>query len=304
MVRKLTTLSDQPVYDWSPGDPLRPGQVPRVSWAHHRKKIMWPEIIASLAGTPGFAELRGLVIGVFGQYGVKAPVVLNELLPLAGSLRELRAIFIGDMDSDEWEISWIESGDMAPVLVAFPQLQYLGLRGGEGLSFSSVSHANLRTLVIETGGLSGEVVRSVLAGDLPALEHLELWLGTDQYGGTTTVADLQPLLSGQVLPRLRYLGLRNSEIADEIAVALQNAPILERIQILDLSQGNLSDCGGQALAASPHVKALKKLDLHHHFLSEEMEATLVGLVPGVNVSGRLEPDEDDDEIIRYIAVAE
>ena len=32
------------------------------------------------------------------------------------------------------------------------------------------------------------------AAELPNLEHLELWLGTDSYGGDATVADLADLL--------------------------------------------------------------------------------------------------------------
>ena len=58
---------------------------------------------------------------------------------------------------------------------------------------------------------------------LPALEHLELWLGTDEYGADTEVADLKNILQGKNLPSLRHLGLRNSEITDRMELARHGA---------------------------------------------------------------------------------
>jgi hypothetical protein len=146
------------------------------------------------------------------------------------------------------------------------------------------------------------VVRAVGRADLPALEHLELWLGTEQYGADTTVADLKGIFAGKGLPALRYLGLRNSEIADAIARALARAPVLERIEVLDLSLGNLGDEGAEALLANPGVARLKKLDIHHHFVSDALMAQLDALGIEVDVSDPEEPDEDDRG--RYIAVSE
>ncbi len=60
------------------------------------------------------------------------------------------------------------------------------MRGGTDLAFPPVRHTALETLVVETGGLGAEVVRGIVGSDLPALENLELWLGTDEYGGDST----------------------------------------------------------------------------------------------------------------------
>jgi hypothetical protein len=161
----------------------------------------------------------------------------------------LRALFLGDIIVEENEISWIVQSDVSPLLDAFPALEELRVRGGQGLTLGAPRHARLRSLAIETGGLDAGLVRSLAAADLPELEHLELWLGTTDYGGTVTVADLEPILSGRLFPKLRYLGLRDSEIADEVAAALASAPILERVRVLDLSLGTLGDAGAAAVRA-------------------------------------------------------
>jgi hypothetical protein len=157
-------------------------------------------------------------------------------------------------------------------------------------------------LIIETGGFPPRLFEEVLASQLPALELLELWLGTPQYGGDVTVQNLQPLLSGKLFPALKHLGLCDSEIADEIAAALASAPILSRLNSLDLSLGTLSDEGGKALLANLLLKTLRKLDLHRHFLSKDVMAALKREFQNVNVDDPQGSDTDKDD--RYVAVSE
>ena len=80
--------------------------------------------------------------------------------------------------------------------------------------------------------------------------------------------DLAPILAGARLPALKHLGLRDAEIADEVAAALAGAPVVARLETLDLSLGTLSDAGAAALLAGQPLTHLRKLDLHHHFLSD------------------------------------
>ena len=170
--------------------------------------------------------------------------------------------------------------------------------------FGRLRHANLRSLIVETGGLGGEVVRAIAASDLPRLEHLELWLGTGSYGGTTTIADLGPIVAGDRFPALRRLGLRNCEGTDAIAEALVDAPILGRIEVLDLSMGDLGDEGARALAGIAALRRLKSLDIHHHFVSDEALGELLALGIAVEADDQMEPYDWDDEGRRYIAVTE
>jgi len=123
----------------------------------------------------------------------------------------------------------------------------LRIRGGSGLSFSRVRNDSLRELAIETGGLARSVIRELFLCEFPALEHLELLFGEENYGFDGSVEDLQPVFSGQLHPQLRFLGLMNSTIANDIAAVVVNSPIVDRIEVLDLSMGNLDDAGVQSL---------------------------------------------------------
>lgn len=196
---------------------------------------------------------------------------IGLVIAAADRLTSLEAIFVGDMTSEEHEISWIEQCDVTALLTAFPALLELGVRGGTDLRFSPLKHDRLRSLTIETGGLPVGVIRGILDSELPALERLDLWLGVSEYGGDADVADLAPLLSGSRFPRLHHLGLRNSELQNEIAGAVASAPVVAQLRTLDLSNGTLGDEGAAALLEGQPLTHLERLDLHHHFLTEPME---------------------------------
>ncbi|MFI6821016.1 STM4015 family protein [Micromonospora sp. NPDC050187] len=262
------------------------------------------ELDALLSRVPADA-IRALVVGRWGSaYDTPAPVEL--LVSLAPRLTGLRALFLGEMTFEECEISWIRHRDVTGLLEAYPALEVLRVRGAEGLTLEPVRHEALRELAFESGGLPAELVRAVGECDLPALGHLELWLGVDDYGGDATVADLAPVLAGERLPALRHLALCNAEIADQVAAAVATAPVVARLEVLDLSRGTMTDAGVDALLAGQPLTHLRQLDLYHHYLSDEAAQRVVARLPGVrvDVSDPQEADEDDDEVYRYTAVGE
>jgi hypothetical protein len=165
---------------------------------------------------------------------------------------------------------------------------------------------HLKTLIVQSGGLPARVVRQIARADLPVLEHLEVHLGSQWYGGDTTIEDIIPILSSEKFPKLKYLGLRNSEFTDQIAKAIAQSTILERLEVLDLSWGTIADEGAQALLDCPHTRKLKKLDLHRHYCSLEMMSKLKELLIEVDVSDPQQPDDDEreSEEDRYCAVSE
>lgn len=296
----------KPVVDWEAGTPLAdPDEVNyRISVTYEEEdRIRWTDKLGQFLDDPAGSRVTGIVIGPWEGVttGESAERVVEALVAARDRLPALRALFFGDITYEESEISWINQSDVSPLLHAYPQLEHFAVRGGEGLTFGTLRHDRLKTLIVQTGGLSRTVTQEILAATLPQLEHLEIWLGSEYYGGDTTVDDLAPLLAGTLFPQLRYLGLRDSELTDEIAIALENAPILERVKVLDLSLGTLSDAGAAALLANPAVARLEKLDVHHHYLSEEMVAKLQALPIAVDVS---EPEEADDGERRYVAVSE
>ncbi|WP_435110050.1 STM4015 family protein [Nocardiopsis synnemataformans] len=245
-------------------------------------------------------QVRALIIGDWfdsGEGGLYEAVDL--LVEHADALPNLRSVFVGDISVDECELSWINQPDMAPLLAAFPRLEELTVKGaasvlGGVLGLRVPSHTCLRSLTVRSGGLPGQVARGVASSGLPALEHLELWLGMKDYYGDTSPEDLAPVLSGEAFSGLRYLGVRNAEKVDEWIPVLAEAPVTERVEVLDLSLGVLTDKGGQALLDRADAFAgLRGLDLHHHYLSEEMEervrAAFAGSGVEVDLSERLEP---------------
>lgn len=306
----LTQFAAMDVVDWDvASDVIGAEQAIRVSLSYDAAEggELWSNVLLTLLDHPVALVLEALVVGswdeVFDQSSEAARVV-EALVAARERLPRLRAIFFGDVISEECEISWIQNTDMAPLLSAYPQLEHFGVRGTNGLSFSTLQHQSLRSLTIQSGGLDAALVRAIGAADLPALDHLEIWLGTPDYGGDATIDDLTPILTGDRFPQLRYLGLRNSAIADEIAAAVAQSQVLERIRVLDLSLGTLSDVGAEALLASAAVRQLEKLDLHHHYCSPELIARLAALPMTVDTSDLQDLHVYGDESYRYVAVGE
>jgi hypothetical protein len=297
----LTELAGRPVvdFDLSTGIAKPRNVVYRVRSEYGGPSFQ--ELLTGFLEDPRVSEIPALVIGVFDfEASDDTRDIVRTLVANRERLVNLRTLFLGDITSEEQEISWIQQSDISSLWEAFPQLEHLQVRGGQNLSLGTIRHANLRVLILESGGLPATVVRQVASADLPRLEHLELWLGTEDYGGDSTLADLGPIL-GDRFPSLRRLGLRDSESMDHIAAAVVDSPVMDRIEVLDLSFGILSDVGGAALLASPKLARLKKLDLHYHFLSNDMIRAFERLGIEVDLSDpRAETDGED----RYIAVSE
>ncbi|MCT4353302.1 STM4015 family protein [Streptomyces sp. Je 1-79] len=269
----------------------------------------WEQFFARFLAAVDTTSVRALVVGGWDEaYDTSSAAIVTALVAAKDRLPALEALFLGDMGFEDCEISWIQQSDVTPLLAAYPALREFGVRGGTGLAFPPIGHSALRTLVVESGGLGAEVVRGIAGSDLPSLESLDLWLGTDEYGGDSTVADLEPLLAGTRLPALRHLALRNSVIQDEIAAALAGAPVVARLERLDLSMGTLTDEGAEALLVGQPLTHLSHLDLSHHYMTEKMSERIVdALTPyGVTVvvDDAQEAEDDDGEVFRYVAVAE
>lgn len=295
-----------PVVQFEP-DARPPGPGQRCAWrvSSEFEGEPFDEVFARFLDTVETAAVTHLVFGYWGasyEENLAHPVAL--LVAAAPRLPNLSALFLGDIISEEAEISWIEHGDVTPLLSAFPGLERLDVRGGQGLALSPLSTTALKVLRFESGGLPAAVVRAVGASDLPSLQTLELWLGVQDYGGDATVADLAPVLSGERLPALTRLGLMDSGIQDEICAAVATAPVVARLSELDLSMGVLTDDGAEALLSGQPLTHLVELNLSHHYFTEPMTARLREALAPVQAL-LIEParrwgDAED----RYVEVAE
>ena len=243
----LTEFAGLPVVEYNPqtglGSPGKSTYRISVDWEAHDQGKDFSDLLAPMIEEATVRDLTALIIGDWGGTGegndagpvVEALVAASEQLPM------LDALFLGEMTSEESEISWINQTDVGPLFAAFPRLRELWIRGGNGLSLGRPRHDRLQKLVIQTGGLPGSVVRELATAHLPQLEHLELWLGDPGYGRDVTAEDLQPILAGGLFPKLKYLGLRNDTEADATAELVAQSPIVGQLEVLDLSLGALSD---------------------------------------------------------------
>ncbi|MEZ4221797.1 MAG: STM4015 family protein [Polyangiaceae bacterium] len=271
--RDTEFFAGMPVRQFDPTDALRSSRTAayRVAvdwdWSDGGESIV--DLLENLAERSVAEQLGALLIGDWGgaaQGNDSAPAV-KALVRLAPKLSGLRALFLGDMTYEECEISWIQQCDLSSLLAAYPALEELRVRG-KGMSLGRLTHTHLRRLVIESGGLDRKVLRQVAAASLPALEHLEIWTGDRGYGGNGTMRDVTPLLDAGRFPKLKHLGLRNSQLADAVATAAAASALVPTLDVLDLSLGTMTDKGASALASSAGVRALGKLDVYHNYISE------------------------------------
>ncbi|MDY6900946.1 MAG: HEAT repeat domain-containing protein, partial [Cyanobacteriota bacterium] len=130
------------------------------------------------------------------------------------------------------------------------------------------------------------------------------WFGSPSYGGDCKVADVQPIIESLVFPNLDYLGLRNSEFADEIAEAIVKSPLIETISVIDLSLGHLSDKGAEFLLNCSGINELDILNVSEALLSEEMVSKLSKLDCRLFADKQGTDYDHYDEEERYCAVTE
>ena len=188
------------------------------------------------------------------------------------------------------------------MLFRSPQLERLHIKGSTDLTLSTLplQHQHLKALTIECGGLPKSIIETIATAKLPELEYLQLYIGAEHYGFDGALDDLRPFMQKGLFPKLKYLGLVDSEIANEIAIEIANAPVLAQLETLDLSLGTLSDEGGQALLNSSAIARLKKLDLHYHYLSDDMVEEFKKMSIMVDVSD----ENGSEEEYRFAAVTE
>jgi hypothetical protein len=304
----LGEFKGQAVEDWTE-DPEDPKQFEKVAY---RLRVDYDsensplDLLSGMLQSKGVDRLQSLVVGAWqGDDSSAVPTDLIEALVSArDKLPNLKNIFFGDILSEENEISWIQLTDLSALLAAYPRLEHLTVRGSNDLSFGSLFHASLKELIIQSGGLPPSVIHEIAAAKLPEIEHLELWLGVPNYGGDATVEDLSPFMSGTLFPKLKYLGLKNSAIQDDIAGVVAVAPIVAKLDVLDLSEGTLGDEGARSLLSGTDIRKLKKLDLHHHFISQPVQKELQSLGLEVDLSEEQEPHEWRGELSRFTAVSE
>ncbi len=265
-------------------------------------------IVADILADPEFLNLEEVIIGCWGEAwddGEGAETIINDIIENKEKFSHIKSLFVGDMDFEECEVSWIVQGNYEKLFEAMPQLEKLTIKGSTELELGKVNAPNLRSLEIICGGLPKEVIESVRDANLPALEELRLYIGVDDYGFDGSIEDIKELLEKSNFPKLKILGLCDSQIQDEICEAVLASGYMKQIERLELSMGSLTDKGGQLLLDKlPEFPNVNYLDVHYHFLSDEMMEKLEALPIEVDIDEQNEPDEWDDEVYYYPMLTE
>ena len=265
-------------------------------------KTMMGDILAD----PELPELEEIVIGSWGDsWEGSAQIMLDEMVANKEKFAHIKSLFVGDMDFEECEVSWIIQGDYEKVIGALPNLEKLTIKGSTDLSLGKVAHDKLESLEIICGGLPSEVIKSIQEAKLPSLKSLQLYLGEENYGFDGDADTIKELLEHSDFPKLEHLGICDSDIQDAVTEVVLDSKYMKQITSLALSMGTLTDKGGQLLLEKmPAFGNIKTLDLHYHFMSDEMMKDLEKLPMEVDVDEQNQPDEWNGEVYYYAMLTE
>lgn len=251
-------------------------------------------IVQEILEDPEFTALKELVIGDWGNaWEDDCQAIIDGIVEHADQFSHIERLFIGNMNFESCEVSWIMQGNYSSLWAAMPQLKSLTVKGSTDLELGDIRHENLEELTIICGGLPESVLMSIQKAYLPNLKKLLLYLGVEDYGFDGNADRIRTFLEETDFPGLQYLGLTDSEIQDELVEIVLDSRYISRINTLDLSMGSLTDKGGAKLLEKlPSYSNIEVLDVHYHYMSNEMVRKLEELNQkhiAVDASERNEP---------------
>ncbi|MEZ4318497.1 MAG: WGR domain-containing protein [Myxococcota bacterium] len=277
-------------------------------WKHAKIWVDWdleepdfPKMLGTVLRHPSAKFLESLSLGLADNEGENYYSDSLASLVKHGIRKGLRTLHVGDFEyPDETEISWTEVGSFAKCWTVLPDLEELTLTGGS-IGLGVPNAPKLRSLKLETGGLPKEPAQQLAKASLPALERLEVWFGTENYGGECGEAEAAGILKNTAgLANVRWLGLMNSEHQNDLCRAVVQGPLVKQLEHLDLSMGTMTDEGAQVLLDhAPKLAHLKSLNLDRNYLSAEICAKLQAALPMSTIGS-----QDRDREYIYCSVSE
>lgn len=259
------------------------------------------QVLSYALAHPSAKFLRELDIGLTSGDGQDSYAGCIHALTRHGPLPSLRRMTLGDFEyPDESEISWVQVGDVGGLWPLLTGLEQLKLQGAS-IILGTPRSTSLRTLLLHTGGLPEVAGDSLGLAELPNLEHLEVWFGSENYGGTCLGEHAREILDNRSFKQLRRLALANAFFADDIAIEVARAKLPPKLAVLDLSMGTMTDEGAERLLASAKsLRRLTTLDLSRNYLSPAMCERLQSALPNVLVHEQKQADGE----WRYVSVSE
>lgn len=255
-------------------------------------------MVEDILNDPEFPQVSGLVIGCWGEsWDDSCQIILDQIVENKERFSHVESLFVGDMDYEECEVSWIIQGNYSRLWQALPHLKELTVKGSSELVLGEISHPGLESLTIICGGLPVSVIQEIQNAKLPNLKKLVLYIGIEDYGFDGSADNIKALLEKSDFPKLAHLGIEDSEIQDELVQAVLESKYMKQLKVLDLANGTLTDKGGALLLETiPSYPNIEELDVHFHYMSEGMVKDLQALPAKVDASERYEPEEYKGEI--------
>lgn len=255
-------------------------------------------MVEDILSDPEFGQVTDLTIGSWGDAcGDSCQEILDGITDNKDRFAHVEKLFVGDMDYEECEVSWIMQGNYGRLWKALPGLKELAIKGSTDLILGDVEHENLESLTIICGGLGTSVFEELKRAKLPSLKKLVLYIGIDNYGFDGSKDTVEEFLEKSDFPNLVHLGIEDSEIQDELAQVVLESKYMSQIHTLDLANGTLTDKGGALLLEKlPQFPNIQVLDVHYHYMSQDMVKKLNQLPIQVDASEPNEAEEYHGEI--------
>lgn len=130
-----------------------------------------------------------------------------------------------DYSRDGWS-SVADFGDLDP-LWRLPGLESLTLHADDFRLGDPSQAVTLESLVIRCEAMDPKAVRALGQTSMPALQRMEIWLGTYDYSCGGVAEDVRPLLEARGFPALRTLEL-HADIHAELEAMARAGPAAER----------------------------------------------------------------------------
>ncbi len=237
------------------------------------KKPTVEQVLEWLLASPSARFLRDLTIGIVkledeNRYDKVAKIIGTHYLPA------LRSLYLGDFTSEETELNWSELGNLEPMWGALPNLRTLRLKSGS-MKLGTIVLPALEHFEVVTGGGDPKTVKAIAAATWPSLTKLSMQVGLgDSRRNSVKIADLQPILDGERLPRLTHLGITNYSLTHELVDPLASSKILPQLAELDLQMGTLGDESIARMFALQRAFAHLKLNVDDNYIGTEGKALL------------------------------
>ncbi len=260
------------------------------------------ELISMILNDKDLDSLDEIIVNYWEEpYEKNSQEIINMFVENKIKFKNLKSLFIGNMDYEVCEISWILQGDYSEIWNALPNLEKLKIKGGSELTLGEINHQNLKELEIITGGLGSDVIKQIKEANLPSLEKLVLYIGTDEYGFDGGIQDINNLLVKlNSLKNLKYLGIVNSDIQNQLVKVVMDSEVVSKLEVLDLSYGTLIDIGAKYIIDNiDKLKNIKKIELNRSYFTKEMYEKLKSLHIEVGLEEVEEIELNDKKINEY-----